>query len=161
MCPNWRPSEEPIAVERQGQTITASVTVTEWPNLRMPMHELLADPALAQAAQSPDLGLVLSPITPAVQQLYGIKAKEGVVVVGVNPASEAASNGIAAGDVIVKVQDSLVTTPDDVLEHVKEVQKTKRFVTLLVTRKSISRWIPVYTGSSINQVGTAATASSP
>ncbi len=153
--------QEPTVIERQGKTMTVSVMVREWPNLRMPRDELLANPALAEAAQSPDLGLVVSPITPAAQQLYGISATQGVVVVGVNPASEAASVGVGVGDVIVKVQDTPVATPDDVFRRLLELQKTRRFVTLLVMRKSTSRWIAVYTGSSINQVGTEATAASP
>ena len=80
---------------------------------------------------------------------------------GVNPASEAASVGVGVGDVIVKVQDTPVATPDDVFRRLLELQKTRQFVTLLVMRKSTSRWIAVYTGSSINQVGTEATAASP
>ena len=43
----------------------------------------------------------------------GISATQGVVVVGVNPASEAASVGVGVGDVIVKVQDAPVATPPD------------------------------------------------
>ena len=44
--------QEPAVIERQGKTMTVSVMVWEWPNLRMPRDELLANPALAEAAQS-------------------------------------------------------------------------------------------------------------
>lgn len=57
------------------------------------------------------LGLSLAPAS----EVGGANG-EGVVIVGVEPGSEAAENGLQVGDVIVRVHDREVSKPQDVVE---------------------------------------------
>ena len=61
---------------------------------------------------------------------------EGVVVVGVADGSEAADKGLETGDVILKVDNRDVSTPEDVARIISEVTQAKRAKVLLFVKSS-------------------------
>jgi serine protease Do len=93
----------------------------------------LASADQAPAAQQGALGLSLSPMNPAVREQYELGNNvNGVVVSGVNPDSEAARKGIAAGDVIKRVGQHDVKMPSDVAQAVDDARKAGRDSVLML-----------------------------
>jgi serine protease Do len=78
-------------------------------------------------------GLQLHELNEEVERHYGLKANQGVVVVGVEPESPAHKAGIKKGDVIVEVNQKAVASIKDVRETIKEL-KDKENLLLLVQR---------------------------
>jgi hypothetical protein len=49
--------------------------------------------------------------------------------------------------VVEKVQDQVVTSPDEAMSAAKQAMARSRFIALLVARKNGStRWVPIYSG---------------
>lgn len=69
-----------------------------------------------------DLGLTLVPAS----ELPGSKTKEGVAVSNVDPNSKAADQGLRKGDIIVEVGGKSVSTPDDVVDGIREAREKGR-----------------------------------
>ncbi|HAT87528.1 Do family serine endopeptidase [Cohaesibacter gelatinilyticus] len=66
------------------------------------------------------LGMSLTSLTEAERKKHGLGATvEGVVVEAVEPGSQAAEKGIAAGMVIVEMDQEIVSTPEDVAKRVQ------------------------------------------
>jgi len=95
-----------------------------------------------------DLGLTLSPLNEELQQRFQIEADaQGVVVIEVAPASDAAERGLRAGDLIVEMDQEPVATPDDVVQHVEQARdEGYRVVTLLVLRNGEYQWVALRIG---------------
>ncbi|MFX8684973.1 PDZ domain-containing protein, partial [Acinetobacter baumannii] len=92
---------------------------------QMPGNEQVADagPAQDNAKGQPSLGLQLAQLTPEMRQKLGVDEKvKGVVIVGVRDDSNAAEQGLRAGDVITQVGREKVTSPKQVIEKVKEAR---------------------------------------
>ncbi len=142
----------PVALERQGKPMSANVTVAPWNQVIrgevIRGEEVLMHTAeQANEAQTPDLGVIVAPITGLARRLYKIAADKGVVVTVVDPASEAFAQGIVPGDVIEKIQDQVVNSPDQATSVAKQAMERNRFIALLVARKDGStRWVPIYSG---------------
>ncbi len=77
-----------------------------------------------------DLGLTLIPAP----ELPGSKAKEGVAVSSVDPNSRAADQGLKRGDIIVEVNGKTVSSPDDVVDSIKDAREKGRKNVLLQVR---------------------------
>ncbi len=78
------------------------------------------------------IGLGLSAITDELRTKHKIDPKvKGVVVVEVDPASQAAQKGIKAGDVIVEAAQDPVTSVEDVSKAIEKVKKAGRKQVLL------------------------------
>jgi serine protease Do len=69
-----------------------------------------------------DLGLTLVPSS----EFPGGKAKEGVTVSGVDPNSKAADQGLKRGDIILEVNGKAVSTPDEVVDGIREAREKGR-----------------------------------
>jgi serine protease Do len=137
----------PVAFERHGKAMQAEVTVAPWTQIDRGEAELMHTMAEAQAAETPELGMILAPITDLARRLYNISANNGVVVAAVDPASDAFTQGIIPGDVVEKVQDQVVTSPDEAMSAAKQAMARDRFIALLVAGKNGSmRWVPIYSG---------------
>jgi serine protease Do len=80
------------------------------------------------------LGLELSILTDELRKRYKIKdTVKGVVITGVDQSSIAADKRLAAGSVVVNIEQELVSTPADVLNRVDQFKKAgKKSVLLLV-----------------------------
>ncbi len=137
----------PVAFERHGKPMQAEVTVAPWTQVDRGEAELMHTMAEAQAAGTPELGVILAPITDLARRLYNITTDKGVVVAAVDPASDAFTQGIVPGDVVEKVQDQVVTSPDQAMSAAKQAMARDRFIALLVASKNGStRWVPIYSG---------------
>ena len=101
--------------------------------------------AVAKGAQSapiePDtvdtLGMKLTQLTDLTRRKYDVgEGVNGVVVTEVDGASAAAQKGIRPGDVIVEVAQEEVTSPDQVVEKVREVRNSKRKSVLILLQRA-------------------------
>jgi len=82
---------------------------------------------LRVSAERSLLGLTLSPLTQKLREEYGIESKvSGVIVTQVDADSEAASQGIARGDMILQSNNATISTPEDVIRSVESATKDGR-----------------------------------
>ena len=110
-----------IEVWRQGERMTVSVTIGELRDEREVAARTDVEPEMAEI-----LGLALAEITPDLRTRFGLdEGAKGVVVVGVDEESSAAE-GIQPGDVITEVSQNEVSTPEEFVEQVREVQDSGR-----------------------------------
>ncbi len=81
----------------------------------------------AQVEPTAVLGLKLAPLDEALRKRFSIDAKvKGVVIIEVEPQSQAAGKGVRAGDVIVEAAQDQVNTPAEVAASVEKVRKAGR-----------------------------------
>jgi serine protease Do len=127
-----------IVVLREGQQETLSVEIG-----------LLEDePTLAAATvdgpddrnQTPQestvLGMTLSVLTGPLRDQYGLdQTLEGLLVVSVDPASDAYSKGMREGDVIAEVGQESVLSPDDMKKRIDAAEAAGRNSILLLVRR--------------------------
>jgi serine protease Do len=124
-----------LAIYREGheQTIKAEVA------LLRPQEAANRHPE-APASEPGSLGLVLSPLTPETRAELGLDANEqGVLVRGVDPASDAADRGIAPGDVISQIDQHPVASPQDVRQKLDHARQAKHQSVLLLLRHGDTR----------------------
>jgi serine protease Do len=98
------------------------------------------------------LGLRFSALTPEMRDRFGIdQGMQGVVVLAVDPDSDAAKKGLSTGDVIVAVGNKPVHAPADVTVRVKDAQYARRdSVLLLVTGRHGRRSVALMPGKGMN-----------
>ncbi|MFA7457771.1 MAG: PDZ domain-containing protein, partial [Micavibrio sp.] len=132
---------------RGGKRITDTITVDE---LEKAEEEGLLDAQPAPAQKQPsegveltDLGINIGSLSESTRRAFSVPADiEGVIVLKTDPAGEAASKGIAVGDVLVEINQEAVTTPkqaEDLIAGAKEEGKSS--VLLLVGRESDMRFV--------------------
>ena len=145
----------PLELVRDGKRQTVTVTVGTRPD-----DETLAarngggfnpndkdsqpdGPPEALAAAS--LGVAVTPLTPQIAQNIGVDPQaRGVVIVTVDPSSDAAGKGLQRGDVIVSVNRTPVTNATDIAKIVTASKTAGRSQVLLyVQRKDFGTFIPV------------------
>ena len=136
----------PVIIWRNGHQQEIAIKVEPWPNLKIERGDMMASVASAQQAGPPSLGLQLSPITDASRKQYSLATTNGVLVTGVDPDAEVSDRGVAPGDVILKVQDTPVTSPDQVQHLVQQARAQRRTVAMLVFGKGGPHWITLYFG---------------
>ena len=107
-----------------------------------------ADRVASSAGEAPSgepssFGMRLMPMNPALRQQYELDANvTGVVVGAVDPDSEAARKGLAAGDVIKRVGSQPVRLPSDVARAVEDARRAGReTVALLVANQQGERFV--------------------
>jgi serine protease Do len=82
------------------------------------------------------LGLSLAPVTPEVARAANLPAgAQGVIITTVDPNSDAAEEGLQRGDLIVSVNNQLVTTPAQVVAAVDAARRAGRTSVLLLVRR--------------------------
>jgi serine protease Do len=137
----------PVTFEREGRVMTTNVTVADWKGMRLSEAEVTKGMASAAGAQAPDFGIILAPMSDTARRFYQFSTTSGVVVAAVDPASEAASGGMRAGDVILAVEDQRVTSPEQAMQAIARAKASQRFVALLVSGKDGNlRWVALYSG---------------
>lgn len=71
----------------------------------------------------PELGVKISPVSPALAQLYGISPEStGMVITDIHPGTDAAAKGLKKGNVIVKIDKKDVTDIESVKNHISEAK---------------------------------------
>lgn len=127
----------PLEIRRGAVELTVTVTIESWPRNRWETRDA---PSLVQRPKiivPPDLGLSLAPLTPDEKAKLGVaEGLNGVLVTAVAPDSDAAHQGMAAGDVILRVQNQPVATPEEVRSDIDAARAAKHeFVLMLVLPK--------------------------
>ena len=146
----------PVELLRDGKRQTVTVTV----GTRPPEEQLAQfDPNDQDGAQGDDgddgssaatapsalLGIGVTPLTPQIARSIGVDPSiGGVVILGVNPSSDAAGKGLQRGDVIVSINQQPVRTPADLTKAAAAAKAAgRKQVVLYVQRKNIGNYIPV------------------
>lgn len=125
--------EVPVAVLRDGDMTDLTVILG-----RRETSEAVAFPASTEEEtpeQSEILGLTLSEITPELVDQYSIGVDSGLVIIAINPDSEAASKGLLEGDVITEAGQQAVTSVDDLNERIEAATEAGRKSILLLVRR--------------------------
>jgi len=82
-----------------------------------------------------DVGLSLTALTPSLARRYGLTTNEGLLVTDVRDYSEAARAGLQAGDIILEVNRSRVTSVREFQYILKQTESGEEII-LLVRRES-------------------------
>ena len=139
-------SRVPLEILRGGKRATVYIQVAE-----RPTEEALAkisgggadnqatDQGSAANAPQKALGLSLAPLTPEIVRAANLPAgSRGVIVTGVDPNSDAGEKGLQARDLIVSVNNQVVTTPAQVVAAVDAARKAGRSSVLLLVKRGTS-----------------------
>jgi len=128
-----------LAVIRKGKEQSVSVTLGELPKER----QAQAGPAEQKKADKAPLGLTLAPAS----SVAGA-GSAGVVVAEVRPDGPAAEHGMKAGDVILDVAGSVVSTPADVKKALTEARTAnKNNVLMRIKSGDATRFVVLPTGN--------------
>ncbi len=139
----------PITVWRQGKEVPLKIKIGELAQAdatatkgETPKAKADAQPALDKVEQ---LGLQVAAITPALRQRFQLDEKaRGVLVVEVEPGSDAAEKGVRPGDMLLSIGQHDVATPAEVTANLKSIGKNKP-VLLMVERGGDARFVAVMT----------------
>jgi len=134
-------SRVPLEIIRNGKRATLTVQVGE-----RPTEEQLAQIGSgatpngtadsAAAAPQRALGLSLTPVTAELARAANLPAgARGVMIATVDPSSDAAEKGLQRGDLIMSVNNQVVTTPAQVLAAVDAARRAGRSSVLLLVKR--------------------------
>ncbi|HLZ66739.1 MAG TPA: DegQ family serine endoprotease [Aliidongia sp.] len=131
-----------LGVFRKGEHLSLPTTVEKLDDAKVAS----VDPQTGEErpGKAPSLGLTLSNLNADIRKRLSIpKDVNGVLVSRVKDGSPAADKGIEAGDVIVQVDQTPVSKPDDIVQKVKEATKSgkSKSVLLLVNRHGQNRYV--------------------
>ena len=141
-----------VVLWRNGQTKESAIKVAEWPrNLWDTLNAPeTTDPVVERV--SPDLGLSLGPLTKDARASYQLGAdQEGVLITRVAANTDAAHRGLAAGDVILRLQQETVASSADMRAALDKARAQQhKFVAMLVLQPASTppalptpRWLAV------------------
>jgi serine protease Do len=143
-----------LVVRRGGEELNIPITVETWPRTQW---EALDAPRTAQRPKiivPPDLGLSLGVLDAEKRATSGLQPDvPGVLVTNVVAGSDSAQRGMASGDIILRVQDLPVATPEDVQSGIDAAHASKRdFLLMLVVPKvrkvAGPKWMALKVGAS-------------
>ncbi len=127
----------PVVVQREGAEMTIDVTLGR---REVAEGEAVAeggsDAAPEAPMQSELLGMTLKPLDAAAAEELGLPAgSEGLAVVKVDAASEAAAKGLSRGDIIVEAGQRPVASLKDLSDRIEEAKAGGRKSLLLLVRR--------------------------
>ena len=127
----------PITMLHSGQAQTLLVTPAEWPGTVATSGATAGQASEPSVRVPPDLGLSLSALTAELRARQSLQMQQaGVLVDGVAAGTDAFDRGLAPGDVILRVQDTDVGSPQEVQAAVDAARaQHKPFVLALVLPK--------------------------
>ncbi len=125
----------PVIVQREGRTETLQVTLG-----RREEAEAAPQPASATAPEAPremeTLGLTLAPLDTDMRDRLGLDAStEGLMILNVDPASEAFTKGLREGDLITEAGQQKVVRLQDLEDMIAEAKGAGRESILLLIRR--------------------------
>jgi serine protease Do len=134
-----------LAVLRNSEAQTVDLTLGEMPRQQQANASTQENAPQQNAQQSKGetgLGLDLAPA----QSISGAGDK-GVVVLGVDPGSPAAENGMQTGDIIMSVSGKSVSRPADVRQAIERSRSEgKQAVLMRVQTQNGTRFVAIPTG---------------
>jgi serine protease Do len=133
----------PVVIWRDGKEVTVSVAVGEMPDDVKLAVAQAGKPA--PAAELSTLGMKLSVITPEAAKRFSLKdGQKGVLITDLAQGAPGAEKGLKPGDVIVEVQQEVVSTPADVVDRVEKLRKAgRKSALMLVQTQDGVHWVPV------------------
>lgn len=134
-----------LEIWRSGSLRKIPVTVRAWPHQSDAPATMLENPA-SLGPPPPDLGLLLTPITPLARQAYALGDDSGVLVAAVDPMSEAFGRNLRPGVVIEEIGNQRVTTPAAAQQDLAEATHRQPLIALLVRWPNGLRWVTLHTG---------------
>lgn len=137
--------EVPVVVLRGGDEVTVPVNLG-----RREEAEGDVQPASSDAPDAPDtpqevqlLGLTVQPMTDEIAKSLNLPAgSEGLVIMDVDAASDAAGKGLAAGDVVVEAGQQKVTSLEDLQARITAASdEGRQSILLLIRREGNPRFV--------------------
>ena len=125
----------PVIVQRKGRTETLQVTLG-----RREEAEATTMPASTPAPDAPSemesLGLTLAPLDQDMRDRLGLDAStEGLMILNVDPASEAFTKGLREGDLITEAGQQKVVRLQDLQDMIEQAKSAGRQSILLLVRR--------------------------
>ena len=135
-----------ITVWRNGQEKKLTAKIEKWPD-EMPEKDSAkaAAPPRVVGTNPAQIGLDLEPLTDEGRDKFKLAGSvSGVLVSGVSPNTTAADQGFVAGDVILRVQNAMVSTPEEVQQRLSDaLAQNHRFALLLGQTADETKWVTV------------------
>jgi serine protease Do len=135
-----------ITVWRNGAEKKLTAKIEKWPD-EMPDKDSAkaAAPPRVVGTNPAQIGLDLEPLTDEGRDKFKLAGSvSGVLVSGVSPNTTAADQGFVAGDVILRVQNAAVSTPEEVQQRLSDaLAQNHRFALLLVQTADEKKWVTV------------------
>jgi serine protease Do len=133
----------PIELIRDGRRQTLNATIAERPSEQQIAGGALPESATpgapredTQQAARRSLGVSLQALTPEVRQQLRVGTDvQGLVIAGLNPNSDAAAKGLRRGDIIRRINNRDVTTPEQAAAVVDDARKAGRSAVLLLVQR--------------------------
>jgi serine protease Do len=135
----------PVVVLRAGDEVTVPVTLG-----RREEAEGEVSPAAADAPDAPTapeelevLGMMVQPLTDEIAQTLGLaEGSTGLVIMNVDAQSDAATKGLAAGDVIAEAGQAPVTSLNDLQARITAAaDEGRQSILLLIRREGNPRFV--------------------
>ncbi len=149
----------PIELVRDGTRRTVSATISQRPAESVVQARAGITPDAddstdgktpgAEAARA-SLGITLQPLTSQLRQQLKIpETVRGVVIAGINPSSDAATEGLQRGDIILQINQRPTTTPAEAAAAVDAARKAGRDTVLMLVQRGTNP--PRYIGIKLNK----------
>jgi len=127
--------EVPVVVLRNGDIADLTVVLG-----RRETSEAEAFPAAAEEPDAPVapetvLGMMLSEITPDLEEQFSLDGAVGLVITGIDPDSDAATKGLIAGDLIVEAGRETIITVAEFETQITAARDAGRKSLLLLLRR--------------------------
>ncbi|MDO5641087.1 MAG: Do family serine endopeptidase [Paracoccus sp. (in: a-proteobacteria)] len=123
-----------VTVMRDGQPQQVSVTLGRRETAEAGESGTVTPPATQESGQV--LGMTLQPLTPELAGDLGVsEGQEGLIINDVDPSSDAAAKGLAAGDVITEAGQQPVASLADLNARITEARDAGRRSLLLMIRR--------------------------
>ncbi len=116
----------PLEVIRDGRQITLHARIAE-----MPGKELVA---ATTERRGWNWGLSVQKLTPDIARELGVPSDNAVVITGVRPDSPADDAGLQRGDVVLELDHSRISSPDQFARLARQSQQGHKPALLLVER---------------------------
>lgn len=97
----------------------------------------------ARKLMDQDLGLSLRTLTRDMARVHGIRIRGGLIITGVKPNSPAAAAGLQRGEIILRIGDTVLSTPEQFRSIVAKLRREQE-IPLLVTSARGTRWVIVH-----------------
>jgi serine protease Do len=125
----------PVIVQREGRTETLQITLG-----RREEAETASTPASTPAPEAPKemqtLGLTLAPLDDDMRSRLGLDpSSQGLMIMKVDPASEAYTKGLTEGDLITEAGQQRIVRLQDLEDRIKEAKDAGRKSILLLIRR--------------------------
>ena len=135
----------PIELVRDGQRKTINATIAQRPSesivqaragIKTDEDEDGDAKTPAAEATKQSLGITLQPLTKQLRdQLQIGDTVQGVVIAGITPASDAATNGLQRGDIILQINQRPTTSPAEAAAAVDAARKAGRDTVLMLVQR--------------------------